>query len=45
MAISLILLSIQISSSRLMSVRFVMRVHWITRLFCGGIIMVPMALS
>ena len=33
----------RISSSRLFSVRFVMRVHWIMRVFCGGIIIVPTA--
>lgn len=35
----------RISSSRLVSVRFVMRVHWIMRVFCGGMIMVPMAVA
>ena len=35
----------RISSSRLVSVRFVMRVHWIMRDFCGGMIMVPMAVA
>lgn len=43
MAISFSLLFIRSSSSRLLSVRFVMRVHWIMRVFCGGIIMVPIA--
>jgi len=43
MAISLSLLFMRISSSRLLSVRFVMRVHWIMRVFCGGIIIVPTA--
>jgi len=33
----------RISSSRLVSVRFVMRVHCIMRVFCGGIIIVPTA--
>ena len=40
--ISRILLFIRISSSRLLSVWFVMRVHWIMRVSCGGTIMVPM---
>lgn len=43
MAISFSLLFMRISSSRLLSVRFVMRVHWIMRVFCGGIIIVPTA--
>ena len=43
MAISFIFLFMRISSSRLLSVRFVMRVHWIMRVFCGGIIIVPTA--
>jgi len=43
MAISFSLLFMRISSSRLLSVRFVMRVHWITRVFCGDIIIVPTA--
>jgi len=43
MAISFSFLFMRISSSRLFSVRFVMRVHWITRVFCGGIIIVPTA--
>jgi len=43
MAISLSLLFMRISSSRLFSVRFVMRVHWIMRVFWGGIIIVPTA--
>ena len=43
MAISFSLLVMRISSSRLLSVRFVMRVHWIMRVFCGGIIIVPTA--
>jgi len=43
MAISLSFLFMRISSSRLLSVRFVMRVHWIMRVFCGGIIIVPTA--
>lgn len=41
MAISCSFLFIRISSSRFMSVRFVMRVHWIVSVCCGGIIMVP----
>jgi len=40
MAISRIFLFMQIPSSRLVSVRFVMRVDWIVRVFCGGIIIV-----
>ena len=43
MAISLSFLFMRISSSRLFSVRFVMRVHWIMSVFCGGIIIVPTA--
>ena len=43
MAISFSYLFMRISSSRLLSVRFVMRVHWIRRVFCGGIIIVPTA--
>ena len=43
MAISFRFLFMRISSSRLLSVRFVMRVHWIMRVFCGGIIIVPTA--
>lgn len=43
MAISFSFLFMRISSSRLFSVRFVMRVHWIMRVFCGGIIIVPTA--
>ena len=43
MAISSNFLFMRISSSRLLSVRFVMRVHWIMRVFCGGIIIVPTA--
>ena len=43
MAISFSFLFMRISSSRLLSVRFVMRVHWIMRVFCGGIIIVPTA--
>jgi len=43
MAISLSFLFMRISSSRLSFVRFVMRVHWIVRVFCGGIIIVPTA--
>lgn len=43
MAISFSLLFMRISSSRLLSVRFVMRVHWIMRVFCGEIIIVPTA--
>lgn len=43
MAISLIFLFMRISSSRLLSVRFVMRVHWIVRVCCGGMIIVPTA--
>ena len=43
MAISLIFLFMRISSSRLLSVRFVMRVHWIRSVCCGGIIIVPTA--
>ena len=43
MAISSSFLFMRISSSRLFSVRFVMRVHWIRRVFCGGIIIVPTA--
>ena len=43
MAISFSFLFMRISSSRLLSVRFVMRVHWIRRVFCGGIIIVPTA--
>lgn len=35
----------RISSSRLVSVRFVMRVHWIIRDFWGGIIIVPIAVA
>jgi len=42
-AISRILLVMLISSSRLLSVRFVMRVHWIMRVCLGGIIIVPTA--
>ena len=36
-------MSSRISSSRLMSVKFVMRVHWIMSVCCGGIIIVPTA--
>jgi len=43
MAISLSFLFMRISSSRLLSVRFVMRVHWIRMVLCGGIIIVPTA--
>ena len=43
MAISFSFLFMRISSSRLFSVRFVMRVHWIISVFCGGIIIVPTA--
>ena len=43
MAISFSFLFMRISSSRLLSVRFVMRVHWIMSVFCGGIIIVPTA--
>ena len=43
MAISFSFLFMRISSSRLLSVRFVMRVHWIISVFCGGIIIVPTA--
>ncbi len=43
MAISLSFLSIRISNSRLVSVRFVMRVHCIINVFCGGIITVATA--
>ena len=43
MAISFSFLFMRISSSRLFSVRFVMRVHWIRRVFCGDIIIVPTA--
>ena len=43
MAISRIFLFTRIPSSRLVSVRFVMRVHWIRSVFCGGIIIVPTA--
>ena len=43
MAISSSFLFMRISSSRLFSVRFVMRVHWMIRVFCGGIIIVPTA--
>ena len=43
MAISFSFLFMRISSSRLLSVRFVMRVHWMRRVFCGGIIIVPTA--
>ena len=43
MAISFNFLFMRISSSRLLSVRFVMRVHWIISVFCGGIIIVPTA--
>lgn len=43
MAISLIFLFMRISSSRLLSVRFVMRVHWMRSVCCGGIIIVPTA--
>ena len=42
-AISRIFLFMRISSSRLVSVRFVMRVDWIISVFCGGIIIVPTA--
>ena len=42
-AISRIFLFMRISSSRLVSVRFVMRVDWIMSVFCGGIIIVPTA--
>ena len=45
MTISRILLFMRISSSRLASVRFVMRVHWITSVCCGGIIIVPRAVA
>lgn len=45
MAISLSFLFMRISSSRLVSVRFVMRVCWMVRVFCGGIIMVAMAVA
>ena len=41
--ISRIFLFILKSSSRLASVRFVMRVDWIMSVFCGGIIIVPTA--
>lgn len=44
MAISCIFLFMRISSSKLLSVRFVMRVHWIVSVFCGGIIIVPIAI-
>jgi len=43
MAISLSFLSMRISSSRLSFVRFDMRVHWIVRVFCGEMIIVPTA--
>jgi hypothetical protein len=43
MAISRIFLFMRTSSSRLLSVRFVMRVHWIMRVCFGGIIIVPTA--
>jgi len=43
MAISFSFLFMRISSSKLLPVRFVMRVHWIRRVFCGGIIIVPTA--
>lgn len=45
MAISCIFLFMQISSSRFVSVRFVMRVHWIVSVFCGGISIVPIAIG
>ena len=43
MAISRSFLFMRIPSSRLVSVRFVMRVHWIVSVFCGGIIIVATA--
>ena len=42
-AISRIFLFMRTSSSRLLSVRFVRRVHWIMRVCFGGIIIVPTA--
>lgn len=45
MAISLSFLFMRISSSRLVSVRFVMRVCWMVSVFWGGIIMVAMAVA
>lgn len=44
-AISRILLSMRIPSSRLVSVWFVILVHWIISVCCGGMIIVHMAIA